>query len=494
MEPGTPFSREQEYWIASYLDARLKGTRHPNADHPDRALLPQKLKPSGTGDDLLATSDDGKDSEWRSVSDLGVATAASVTAVQAEVDALETEVATNYAKLDGSNDPFTGNLEVGTHATNKAEFGTWPAAVGSAFFGHAALDHSVTGNYALVQTSAGTTAVNAPSGQTVLLRINNTTVMTIAATAATMAQPIAMGSNKITGLAEGTANGDAIRYEQLVGVYAPLASPALTGTPTAPTAAVDTNTTQVATTAFVVAQITDDAIKKTIVDAKGDILVGTASDTPAVLSVGSNGTVPVANSGDTAGIGWAIPSYNHSSNFQAVAPTILSSTVEPMLCSSSHTIIDGNAVFCAVYLPYDVTLNGVGWYQVVQGSTTGDNNNKVGLYTSDGTTLTRVAASTTDSNLWDGAANSVKTKDFSSTYAAQAGLYYIAFLGNWSAVATSPTIAAVPILIHSGIHDVATTGSSKHFGVVTGQTDLDATEAWSGAASLGTAAPWLFIY
>ncbi|WP_049974162.1 right-handed parallel beta-helix repeat-containing protein [Azospirillum sp. B4] len=35
---------------------------------------------------------------------------------------------------------------------------------------------------------------------------------------------------------------------------APLASPALTGTPTAPTAAVDTNTTQVATTAFVLAQ------------------------------------------------------------------------------------------------------------------------------------------------------------------------------------------------------------------------------------------------
>jgi hypothetical protein len=36
--------------------------------------------------------------------------------------------------------------------------------------------------------------------------------------------------------------------------YAPLASPALTGTPTAPTAATSTNTTQLATTAFVKAQ------------------------------------------------------------------------------------------------------------------------------------------------------------------------------------------------------------------------------------------------
>ncbi len=37
--------------------------------------------------------------------------------------------------------------------------------------------------------------------------------------------------------------------------YAPLASPALTGTPTAPTAAVDTNTTQLATTAYVIGQV-----------------------------------------------------------------------------------------------------------------------------------------------------------------------------------------------------------------------------------------------
>src|SRR5437764_3579970 len=36
--------------------------------------------------------------------------------------------------------------------------------------------------------------------------------------------------------------------------YAPLASPTFTGTPAAPTAAVDTNTTQLANTAFVIAQ------------------------------------------------------------------------------------------------------------------------------------------------------------------------------------------------------------------------------------------------
>jgi Chaperone of endosialidase/Phage tail repeat like len=44
-----------------------------------------------------------------------------------------------------------------------------------------------------------------------------------------------------------------------LGAKAPLASPALTGTPTAPTAAANTNTTQIATTAYVQAELTDRA-------------------------------------------------------------------------------------------------------------------------------------------------------------------------------------------------------------------------------------------
>jgi len=50
---------------------------------------------------------------------------------------------------------------------------------------------------------------------------------------------------------------------------APLASPALTGTPTAPTAAANTNTTQIATTAFVNAEIASDAAPIAHVGATG---------------------------------------------------------------------------------------------------------------------------------------------------------------------------------------------------------------------------------
>jgi hypothetical protein len=55
---------------------------------------------------------------------------------------------------------------------------------------------------------------------------------------------------------------------------APLASPVLTGTPTAPTAAVGTNTTQIATTAFVNAEIANDAPTKTGGGASGTWNIG----------------------------------------------------------------------------------------------------------------------------------------------------------------------------------------------------------------------------
>jgi hypothetical protein len=46
-------------------------------------------------------------------------------------------------------------------------------------------------------------------------------------------------------------------------------------------------------------------ISKHLIDAKGDLIVGTADNTPGILSVGSNGQMLVADSGATGGISWA---------------------------------------------------------------------------------------------------------------------------------------------------------------------------------------------
>ena len=50
----------------------------------------------------------------------------------------------------------------------------------------------------------------------------------------------------------------------------------------------------------------DSAIQSTIVDAKGDLIVATAADTPARLAVGSNGQVVIADSTQATGIKWGV--------------------------------------------------------------------------------------------------------------------------------------------------------------------------------------------
>ena len=48
-----------------------------------------------------------------------------------------------------------------------------------------------------------------------------------------------------------------------------------------------------------------DAIPETLIDAKGDLVVGTAADTAARLGVGSNGQVLTADSAQASGVKWA---------------------------------------------------------------------------------------------------------------------------------------------------------------------------------------------
>jgi len=104
--------------------------------------------------------------------------------------------------------------------------------------------------------------------------------------------------------------------------YALLASPELTGTPTAPTANAGTSNTQIASTLFVetraaAAEATAASaaasvhILKSVFDNKGDLLVGTANDTSTRLGVGADGLFLKTNSSAAVGLEWAsIPAIN----------------------------------------------------------------------------------------------------------------------------------------------------------------------------------------
>jgi len=130
----------------------------------------------------------------------------------------------------------------------------------------------------------------------VLPIVDNSAVETKKVTAANFATYVASTSDITTPLA----------------AKAPLASPTFTGTPAAPTAAADTNTTQIATTAYVVGQgylksstASTTYVANTLVDAKGDLLVGIADNTVSRLQVGTNDQVLVADSTNGFGVKWA---------------------------------------------------------------------------------------------------------------------------------------------------------------------------------------------
>jgi hypothetical protein len=128
---------------------------------------------------------------------------------------------------------------------------------------------------------------------------------------ATMLLPYAIRSNTVASL----------------NLKAPLASPELTGTPKAPTATAGTNTTQIATTAFVAASITNGATPDATTTSKGKLQLtndlGGTADLPTVTSVGGssassiNTGVVLANAATTANTNNTIVKRNGSGDFSA---------------------------------------------------------------------------------------------------------------------------------------------------------------------------------
>jgi hypothetical protein len=102
---------------------------------------------------------------------------------------------------------------------------------------------------------------------------------------------------------------------------------------------------------------------------------------------------------------------------------------------------NGAAYFIPIWVPRAATITGVHWFQVAAGVYTASNNNHVALYTFSGYTLTQVAVSSNDGNMWKLAANNFGTKAFQSPYNASRGLYYVGFLYSASAVTTPPSLA-----------------------------------------------------
>lgn len=134
-------------------------------------------------------------------------------------------------------------------------------------------------------------------------------------TAATRTLTIAVSTNSVAGVLSAADHTTYSGYAATIALKANLASPALTGTPTAPTAAAGTNTTQLATTAFVTtadnlkANVAAPTFTGTVTSSTGSIRM-TQIGTGVEVKTGTNakigqatlvgGTVTVANTSVTA--------------------------------------------------------------------------------------------------------------------------------------------------------------------------------------------------
>jgi hypothetical protein len=184
--------------------------------------------------------------------------------------------------------------------------------------------------------------------------------------------------------------------------------------------------------------------------------------------------------------------------YQSLGSPILAETVGQKLqyANVATNMVDGQIKYTAVYLPKFATLTGMKVYVRTVGNYTGDNNNRVGLYTYDGSngTLTLVASSVNNASLWTSGANAVMTVPFSATYDAVAGIYFVGYLYNQSAQVTAPALASCVALNNLAMAGAAMgfTNSAKLHGTSLG-TDLPAS-ILSSAITASAIASWVAVY
>lgn len=199
--------------------------------------------------------------------------------------------------VKGDDTRLTNSRTPTAHAASHASGGSDAVTLAQSQITNLTTDLAAKANLAS-PTFTGTPAAPTPVADT-----NTTQVATTAYVVgqAGSAMPLVNGT---------AAVGTSLRYARQDHVHgtdttrAPLASPTFTGVPSAPTAAVLTNTTQIATTEFVNTEIANDAVTKVTFTTKGDIVAASGANTPVRVAVGANGTALIADSTAAAGVSW----------------------------------------------------------------------------------------------------------------------------------------------------------------------------------------------
>lgn len=141
--------------------------------------------------------------------------------------------------------------------------------------------------------------------------------------------------------------------------------------------------------------------------------------------------------------------------------------------TNNHINTAGNGLtanllyLAATYIPTTTTLTGCLWFRSNTPVTAGGTGcNSVGLYSYSGGTLTLVASSSNDSNMWlQGSALTFLSKSFTSTYTANRGTYFIAAEANY--IGTVPQLPNITTGVNTLISTYDFTNSAKVMGTIT---------------------------
>lgn len=161
--------------------------------------------------------------------------------------------------------------------------------------------------------------------------------------------------------------------------------------------------------------------------------------------------------------------------------------------TSGAILTDNVARYVAVYLSRNATITGLKWYQFTSGIYTADQNNYVALYSYSGGTLTQVAITANDGNIWKATGNTLSSAAFTTPYAAAPGIYFVGILWNASATTTVPTLGSGRTLGSSNITTLDFTNSAKISGTIATQNTLPSSQVSSGLGAT-TGLPWIALY